>query len=96
MTSSLPYLPKLRDAFGERLQVDVSLKRHTAARIGGNADVLITASSSDELAQIIRLLWESAIPFIILGSGSNVLVSDAGGRPGGGFNRATPGRFFIK
>ena len=68
----------LRDAFGDSLQVEVSLKRYTAARIGGKADVVITANSSYELAAMVILLWKKEIPFIILGSGSNVLVSDDG------------------
>lgn len=88
MSVALPYLEFLRNAFGERLQVDVPLKRYTATRIGGNADVMITANSVDELAGTAKKLWESGIPFIILGSGSNVLVSDAGVRQVVVLNRA--------
>lgn len=88
MTNSLPNLQTLRNAFGERLQTGVSLKRYTAARIGGNADVMITVNSSNELAETARLLWELAIPFTILGSGSNILVSDAGVRQVVVLNRA--------
>jgi UDP-N-acetylmuramate dehydrogenase len=78
----------LEDAFGDCLQVEVSLKRYTAARIGGKADVVITANSSYELAAMVMLLWKKEIPFIILGSGSNVLVSDAGVRQVVVVNRA--------
>lgn len=88
MTVSLPYLESLRNVFGERLQVDVPLKRYTAARIGGNADVMITANSVNELVDTVKTLWGSGIPFIILGSGSNVLVSDAGVRQVVVLNRA--------
>lgn len=80
MTISLAHIQTLRSAFGERLQVNVSLKRYTAARIGGKADVMITVETSQELAEVAKSLWELAIPFTILGSGSNVLVSDAGVR----------------
>jgi UDP-N-acetylmuramate dehydrogenase len=78
MTVSLPDLESLRNVFGERLQVDVPLKRYTAARIGGNADAMITANSVNELVETVKTLWGSGIPFVILGSGSNVLVSDEG------------------
>jgi UDP-N-acetylmuramate dehydrogenase len=88
MTVSLPYLESLRNVFGERLQVDVPLKRYTAARIGGNADVMITANSVNELVDTVKTLWGSGIPFIILGSGSNVLISDAGVRQVVVLNRA--------
>jgi UDP-N-acetylmuramate dehydrogenase len=80
MMISLAQIEMLRDEFGDRLQVNVSLKRYTAARIGGNADVMITAGSSAELEKVSRFLWQEGMPFIILGSGSNVLISDAGVR----------------
>lgn len=80
MSLNLAQIESLREAYGERVQVNVSLKRFTAARIGGKADVMITVESSEELAQVAQSLWETEIPFIILGSGSNVLVSDAGVR----------------
>ena len=96
MSVALPYLESLRNAFGERLQVDVPLKRYTAARIGGNADVMITANSVDELAGTAKKLWESGVPFIILGSGSNVLVSDAGVRQVVVLNRAKKIIFYAQ
>jgi len=88
MTDLLPHLDILQQFFGERLQTGVSLKRHTAARIGGSADVLITAGSADELAYTVERLWLLGIPFIILGSGSNVLVADSGVRQVVILNRA--------
>jgi UDP-N-acetylmuramate dehydrogenase len=93
--SSLLYLQSLRDAFGVRLQMDAPLKRYTAARIGGNADIMITANSSDELGETVKLLWKLEIPFIILGSGSNVLVSDAGVRQVVVLNRAKKIHFYT-
>jgi len=80
VTISLAHLQALRTAYGARMQENVSLKRYTAARIGGKADVIITVGSSEELAKVTKLCRELAISFIILGSGSNVLVSDAGVR----------------
>jgi UDP-N-acetylmuramate dehydrogenase len=77
---SLAQIETLRAEFGDRMQVNVSLKRYTAARIGGNADVMITVNSHTELEKVARFLWKAEMPFIILGSGSNVLVSDAGMR----------------
>lgn len=78
MTITLAQIQSLREAYGERVQVNVSLKRFTAARIGGNADVMITVENVKELAQVTQTLWHKQIPFIVLGSGSNVLVSDSG------------------
>ena len=71
-------LPTLRTAFGDRLQENVSLASYTSARIGGNADALIVANSADELAEIVSQLWEMDAPYLLLGGGSNLLISDAG------------------
>jgi len=73
-------LTELRSLFGERLQENAPLSGYTAARIGGLADVLVIAHSADELARSAKLLWEMKMPFILLGGGSNVLVSDNGVR----------------
>ncbi len=88
MTISSAQLQSLRNAFGRRLQENVSLKRYTAARIGGKADVLIRVETPVELAEVAKYCWDQAIPFVILGSGSNVLVSDAGVRQVVVLNRA--------
>ena len=80
MSLNLAQIQSLRKAYGERVQVNVSLKRYTAARLGGNADVMISVDTSVQLAQVTKHLWKANIPFVILGSGSNVLVADAGVR----------------
>lgn len=86
-------LPALRAVFGERLQENVSLAAYTSARIGGMADALIFVKSADELAEAVTRLWELNSPFIILGGGSNVLVSDRGVRGVVILNRAKEIRF---
>jgi len=70
----------LLSTFGDRLQRFVSLARYTAARIGGAADWLIVAESIDQLIDAATRLWVLDIPFMVLGGGSNVLVSDSGVR----------------
>jgi UDP-N-acetylmuramate dehydrogenase len=69
---------ELRDKFGSVLQENVSLSFYTTAHVGGKADALIPANSADELANTAAFLWEAQIPFILIGGGSNVLVSDEG------------------
>ena len=73
-------LSELRTAFSDRLQENAPLSGYTSARIGGPADVLIFVRSADELAQAAQKLWEMDVPFVLLGGGSNVLVSDRGVR----------------
>lgn len=87
-------LPALRAVFGERLQENVSLAPYTSARIGGPADALVTVSSADELAETMARLWELDVPYVLLGGGSNVLVSDRGLRGVAVLNRARAVRFY--
>ncbi len=93
MTTTLP-LNALQAVFGERLQTNVPLAPYTSARIGGPAEALITAHTSEELAKTISRLWEMGVPFTLLGGGSNVLVSDAGVRGVVVLNRARAVTFF--
>ncbi len=78
---------------GDKVKENVSLAPYTSARIGGPADVLITAESADELAHIDTLLRKQELDYIMLGGGSNVLVSDRGVRGIVVLNRAKAVRF---
>ena len=78
---------------GDKVKENVSLAPYTSARIGGPADILITAESADELARIIKLLQKQEMDYLILGGGSNVLVSDKGVRGVVVLNRAKGVRF---
>jgi UDP-N-acetylmuramate dehydrogenase len=69
---------KLTETFGDYLRRDVPLAPYTAARVGGSADGLILVESAAQLAKTASTLWNFDVPFIVLGGGSNVLVSDAG------------------
>lgn len=73
-------LPALRSAFGERLRENEPLARYTSARIGGSADALLRVATSAELAEAAKTLWKLDVPFLVLGGGSNMLISDAGVR----------------
>lgn len=69
---------QLRAAFGGRLKENEPLARHTAARLGGPAEFLVTAETAGELAEQVRAAWQLGLRPFILGGGANILVSDAG------------------
>jgi UDP-N-acetylmuramate dehydrogenase len=71
-------LSQLREIFGSRLQENVRMANYTTMNVGGPADALLIATSADELADSVGKLWALDIPVKVLGSGSNVLISDAG------------------
>ncbi len=94
MTTVTPtILDELTAKFGRQVRREVSLAPYTSARIGGPADVLVTVHSADELAAVVTLLWDAEVPYVLLGGGSNVLISDEGVRGIVILNRAKAVRF---
>jgi UDP-N-acetylmuramate dehydrogenase len=71
-------LVNVQERFGDRAELDQPLAKFTSARIGGPAELLLTASSADELAEMASFVWEMGVPYLILGGGSNLLISDKG------------------
>jgi len=67
---------------------NVRLSNYTTSRVGGSADSLLIIHSSQELEDAVQRLWTLQVPFNIIGSGSNVLASDAGLRGTVLINRA--------
>lgn len=55
-----------------------SLSSYTSFKIGGAADLLITPKTADELKAAILLCKEQNMPYMLLGKGSNLLISDKG------------------
>lgn len=56
----------------------VSLRPYTTMQVGGPATYLIPVRDIEMLADIAACLHESGIPHAIIGSGSNLLIADAG------------------
>jgi len=60
------------------VELDAPLAPHTSFRIGGPAAALLTISHYPHLEAALRTLHHKQTPFLLLGGGSNILVSDAG------------------
>ncbi|MDD5468002.1 MAG: UDP-N-acetylmuramate dehydrogenase [Anaerolineales bacterium] len=80
MTESLSpaALASLERRFGAQVRFGIPLARYTAARVGGPAECLIEIESAAALADAAAWLWAQGLDFLVLGGGSNVLVSDSG------------------
>jgi UDP-N-acetylmuramate dehydrogenase len=50
----------------------------TTLRVGGPAGELLAPATADELVQVTRDVWASGADWLVLGGGSNVVVSDDG------------------
>ncbi|MBQ8857658.1 MAG: UDP-N-acetylmuramate dehydrogenase [Lachnospiraceae bacterium] len=74
-------LEKLQKLIGEeKVLVNEPMASHTTFRIGGPADYFVMPETIEELAAVLKLCKEEAVPYFILGNGSNLLVGDKGFR----------------
>jgi len=86
---------QLHAKFGDMVKENVPLAPLTSARIGGPADIFITVNTVTELARVVKFLWKNEMPFVMLGGGSNILVSDKGVREIVVLNRAKGVKFHV-
>lgn len=60
------------------IKIDEPMKKHISFKVGGPADILVKPRSEEKLKEVISLVKEEKIPYIVIGNGSNLLVKDAG------------------
>lgn len=77
MSSLKPLAVALR-SLGVDIRIDVSLAAHTTFRVGGPASILAEPSDEQQLLGVLRASADHGIPVLVLGRGSNLLVSDRG------------------
>jgi UDP-N-acetylmuramate dehydrogenase len=63
---------------GVKAEADAPLARFTTMRVGGRADLLVTAHNAFELRALVRFARSRELPLTVLGRGSNVIISDRG------------------
>jgi UDP-N-acetylmuramate dehydrogenase len=71
-------MDRLQARYGDRLKKDADVARFTSLRVGGPASGLITVQDREELEDLVRFVWKHEIPYLMLGGGSNLLISEAG------------------
>lgn len=65
---------------GENIHLQEPMASHTTFRVGGPADCLIEIENATQLEKIQKYLELVECPFVVIGNGSNLLVSDKGYR----------------
>ncbi len=68
----------LTASFRGRVFLDEPMARHTTYRIGGPADLLLEPEGEEDLRAALRFIRDYGVFGLILGKGSNLLVSDQG------------------
>lgn len=76
----LTHEARLRKALGDGLLTQEPMRHHTTIRIGGPADFFFAARTPDQMVVALRTAHELGMPVMLIGGGSNLLVSDAGVR----------------
>ena len=75
--TALERLAARLEAVGE-VRRDEAMARRTTFGVGGPADLYVTVRSSEALAQAARIAADAGAGPFVLGSGSNIVVADAG------------------
>ncbi|MDP4153840.1 MAG: UDP-N-acetylmuramate dehydrogenase [Bacillota bacterium] len=61
-----------------KIAVDEPMSNHTTFKIGGPASILVTPLGMYGLADVVTLCRQKSVPYLVIGNGSNLLVSDSG------------------
>ncbi len=69
---------RLEEILGTGLKRGEPMARHTTLKVGGPARWFWAASDVEELAQVLRFCAENSVPYLFIGHGSNLLMSDFG------------------
>lgn len=71
-------LDDIRRSFEGRIELSEAMARHVTFRIGGPADIYLEPRDKEDALGLFRYLQEAGVPYVLMGNGSNVLISDEG------------------
>lgn len=71
---------KTPERFGVEIQTGVNMAPYTTMKVGGPAEHFATVQTVDQLIRLVRWARTVELPYLVLGGGSNILISDAGVR----------------
>jgi UDP-N-acetylmuramate dehydrogenase len=66
------------EVLGDRAERDVPIGELTTYRVGGRAALLVRADTDADLVAVADAVRTSAVPILVVGNGSNLLIADAG------------------
>ena len=68
----------LTELLGDQVRFDVPMRAHTTLGVGGPADALARPGDEKSLRALVTGARQRAIPWLVIGGGSNLLVRDGG------------------
>jgi len=69
---------KIEEKFGDRVEKSVLMKKQTTMGVGGIADYFYRAKKIEEIIEVCNFCYAENIPVLVIGWGSNLIVSDFG------------------
>ncbi|MBU1148644.1 UDP-N-acetylmuramate dehydrogenase, partial [Patescibacteria group bacterium] len=70
-------IEKLKEKF-PNIELDKPLAQYSYFKVGGPAKYFLQPTSSDEFQSVVKYAIKQKIPYLILGAGANILISDQG------------------
>lgn len=71
-------LEHIRSICSSGVSISEPLAPMTSFRIGGPVEIYIEPASAEEIAALVRYFREADTSYVLLGNGSNILISDEG------------------
>ena len=65
-------------SIAEIVRLNEPMSEHTTFKIGGPADYFVSVTKEEEVYDAISWAKDNSIPYMVIGNGSNMLVSDKG------------------
>ena len=59
-----------------KIKTNEDMSKHTSFKTGGKAMLYIKATTVEDVINVLKIVKEDEIPFVVLGNGSNVLFRD--------------------
>jgi len=72
------FADELTNIFGDELRLEQNLSSFTTMGVGGPAQYFVTVNNDKQMLEAVKAARKYNIPFLILGKGSNVIISDHG------------------
>lgn len=69
---------ELKSLIKGKISFDIPMAKHTSLGVGGRADALAFPEDEEDLRTILQFAKERAIPYYVLGRGTNLIVRDGG------------------
>lgn len=73
-------LEEIKKFFRGHIALNEPLAKYTSMKVGGPADYYFEPADKADVIQLVRYVRQQGFPYLVLGRGSNLLVSDDGFR----------------